>query len=119
MHVVYQYSASETKKSVAPVRTLEFSYIRWFPLKNAVDCIPVEGDMGNSARPVESEKRSDHMFNQYFAPCIKLALYWTPDENSDNDVESSKIANEFGEDSSSPMNPVTVKLLTLTLFFVP
>ena len=96
-----------TKKSVSPVRTPEFSYIRWFPLKNAVDCIPVEGDMGNSARPVESEKRSDHMFNQYFAPCIKLALYWTPDENSDNDVESSKIPNEFGEDSSSPMNPVT------------
>ena len=54
-------------------------YIRWFPLMSPKDCTPIEGDMGYSTRPPESEKVSDNQFNQYFAPCIKLAVIWQPD----------------------------------------
>jgi hypothetical protein len=52
----------------------EPEYIRWFPLKSPDEAIPVEGDMNGSCRPFESEKLSDSMFAEYFAPCIKLAL---------------------------------------------
>ena len=64
------------KEEIAP------AYIRWFPLMSPKACIPIEGDMGLSTRAPESEKTSDHLFSQYFAPCIKLALYWQPDHPS-------------------------------------
>lgn len=54
-------------------------YIRWFPLMSPKDCTPVEGDMGYSTRPPESEKVSDNLFSQYYAPRIKLAIIWQPD----------------------------------------
>lgn len=54
-------------------------YTRWFPLVDPKACTPMEGDMGLSSRPPESEKWSDTDFSQYFTPCIKLALIWSPD----------------------------------------
>jgi hypothetical protein len=56
-------------------------YVRWFPLMSPRVALPVEGDMGLSSRPKESEKLRDNMFQQYFAPCIQLALIWWPDSN--------------------------------------
>lgn len=50
------------------------AYVRWFPLMSPSEAVPIEGDMGKSARPLESEKLHDNMFAEYFAPCIKLAL---------------------------------------------
>ena len=50
------------------------AYVRWFPLMSPSEAIPIEGDMGKSIRPPESEKLTDDMFEEYFAPCIKLAL---------------------------------------------
>lgn len=59
-------------------------YVRWFPLINPKgDSIVVEGDMGYSCRPRETEKESDTLFSQYFSPCIKLALLWRPRETDD------------------------------------
>eukprot|EP00804_Cyclotella_cryptica_P020229 CCRYP_010930-RC/>CCRYP_010930-RC protein AED:0.04 eAED:0.04 QI:95/1/1/1/0.91/0.91/24/65/5640 len=54
------------------------AYIRWFPLTPPSDAIAVEGDMGHSTRPKESEKMKDDMFTEYFTPCIKLALMFKP-----------------------------------------
>jgi hypothetical protein len=58
-------------------------YIRWFPLMDPRMADPVEGDMGLSSRPKESEQLRDNMFEQYFTPCIQLALIWWPDRGSE------------------------------------
>ena len=50
------------------------AYVRWFPLMSPSEAVPIEGDMGKSVRPPESEKLKDNEFAEYFAPCIKLAL---------------------------------------------
>ena len=50
------------------------AYVRWFPLRSPSDAIPIEGDMGKNVRPLESEKITDDKFEEYFQPCIKLAL---------------------------------------------
>lgn len=50
------------------------AYVRWFPLRSPSDAIPIEGDMGKNVRPLESEKVTDDKFEEYFQPCIKLAL---------------------------------------------
>jgi hypothetical protein len=63
-------------------------YLRWFPLMNPRIAVPVEGDMGLSSRPKESEQTRDSMFQQYFAPCIQLALIWWPESNEVNVKES-------------------------------
>lgn len=74
-------------------------YVRWFPLMSPKDSIAVEGDMGLSDRPIESEKISDSMFHQYFAPCIKLALIWWPDHaetgRNQTDVSESPVATMY------------------------
>jgi C2 domain len=63
-------------------------YVRWFPLMSPKDSVPVEGDRGLGWRPRESEKTADDLFKEYFAPCIQLALIWSPDvELSDADAE--------------------------------
>lgn len=56
------------------------AYVRWFPLKSSALAVPVEGDMGQSTRPPDSEKVNDNMFEEYFAPCIKLALLFQPNQ---------------------------------------
>lgn len=77
--------------------TLTLLYIhcsRWFPLTSPSDAIPVEGDMGQSAKPTESEKPRDDMFKEYFQPCIKLALMFKPhsdDTDDDDDTEDRQI----------------------------
>ena len=50
------------------------AYVRWFPLMSPSEAVPIEGDMGKSTRPLESEVLNDSMFTEYFAPCVKLAL---------------------------------------------
>uniref|UniRef100_A0A7S4MN01 C2 domain-containing protein n=1 Tax=Odontella aurita TaxID=265563 RepID=A0A7S4MN01_9STRA len=65
-------------------------YIMWFPLMSPRDCTPTEGDMGLCTRAPESEKTSDHLFGQYFAPCIKLALIWQPDNVYEEQAKSNK-----------------------------
>jgi len=54
-------------------------YMRWFPLMSPIDAVPVEGDLGLSIRPPETEKETDSSFHDYFAPCIQLAIFWLPD----------------------------------------
>ena len=56
------------------------AYVRWFPLMSPALAVPVEGDMGQSTRPHDSEKLKDNMFEEYFAPCIKLALLFKPNQ---------------------------------------
>lgn len=64
---------AEDRNKVNP-QGLPPAYVRWFPLMSPHEAVPVEGDMGKSIRPNESEKLHDDMFSEYFAPCIKLAL---------------------------------------------
>lgn len=75
------------------------AYTRWFPLKDPKDVIPVEGDMGLSYRPPESEKINDNMFKEYFAPCIQLSLLWFPD--TQNSADEGKDINHSIESSDS------------------
>lgn len=91
------------------------AYVRWFPLMNPKETVRVDGDMGLSSRPTESEKVRDNMFAQYFTPCIKLAFIWQPNEDGDggvvrNRLPSSDDANSevfSGSLSYSSASPVT------------
>jgi hypothetical protein len=64
-------------------------YTRWFPLMDPKDVVPVEGDWGLSTRPPESEKSSDSLFKEYFAPCLQLSLLWFPDSDDDSVSEGN------------------------------
>lgn len=55
-------------------------YTRWFPLMSPNDSVPVDGDMGYSYKPEETEQLRDSMFTNYFTPCIKLAFIWQPNQ---------------------------------------
>ena len=91
----YMDSSADSAPSATPM------YVRWFPLMNPKDTDPVEGDMGLSARPPETEKLGDDMFQQYFAPCIQLALMWWPDDrNTDFEVEE-EVPEHHAEGSQS------------------
>ena len=50
-------------------------YIRWFPLKNPKDCIPLEGDLGLSVNS-EPERTNPNDFAHFYTPTIKIALWW-------------------------------------------
>lgn len=65
------------------------AYVRWFPLMNPKEAVAVDGDLGHSGRPFESEQVRDNMFVQYFTPCIKLAFIWQPNEE-DDDADTRK-----------------------------
>lgn len=78
---------------------------RWFPLTSPADANPVEGDMGQSIKPKESEKLRDDMFNEYFAPCIQLALMFKP-HLDDTDRENPQIS------------PIGTRLSTDQYFYV-
>jgi len=67
-HDSQSYCAAESSRT----------YVRWFPLRNPKDCVPVDGDVSLSYFPSESEKSSHEEFKSY-APCIKLAFLWEPD----------------------------------------
>ncbi len=73
----FQESLNKGKVDMTP------SYVRWFPLKSTALAVPVEGDMGQSTRPPDSEKVNDNMFEEYFAPCIKLALLFQPNQQTE------------------------------------
>jgi hypothetical protein len=79
-------------------------YIRWFPLKQPQDEIPVEGDQLFGRQPTESEKIESDQFTEYFTPCVQLGLIWSPDVGRD---EESKDENESGVQSHHP-RPVGV-----------
>ena len=64
----------EEDRNMLNSKGLPPAYVRWFPLNSPSEAIPIEGDMGKSIRPLESEKLNDNEFAEYFAPCIKLAL---------------------------------------------
>jgi hypothetical protein len=82
-------------------------YIRWFPLMSPRVAVPVEGDMGLSNRPQESEKFRDNMFKQYFAPCIQLALIWRPDGilKIEKDIEDEDVELRSGALTLSDPTP--------------
>jgi hypothetical protein len=112
----YLDSFSENAPSTTPM------YVRWFPLMNPKDTDPVEGDMGLSSRPPESEKLGDDMFEQYFAPCIQLALMWWPDDSVAGHTSVHHDASEPQQDVSQSYAPfhgaaeVTEKSLTNNYF---
>ena len=54
-------------------------YMKWFPLEDPKKTRPFIGDRRTSSRPRETEKESDHTFNDYFSPCIQLGLFWNPE----------------------------------------
>ena len=64
-----------------------FQYQRWFPLVAPKDAVPVEGDGGLSFRSPESEQMDEKSFKNYYMPCIELALFWHPDQESLNEEE--------------------------------
>ncbi|KAL3925213.1 MAG: hypothetical protein SGILL_000560 [Bacillariaceae sp.] len=76
------------------------AYTRWFPLMEPRLALPVEGDMGLSARPKECEQRRDNTFQQYFAPCIQLALVWWPDDQTQ---QGNKNVNPRSESCESEL----------------
>jgi C2 domain/SHR-binding domain of vacuolar-sorting associated protein 13 len=63
--------------------------LRWFPL--SLVTARMEGDGGLGVRPPDTEKESDSDFKEYFAPCIQLALFWSPDNGN---VSVNKITND-------------------------
>ena len=85
-------SAQNRQRSIADDEDISGPpmYVRWFPLMSPSTAVPVEGDMGLSSRPTESEQVQDNMFKKYFTPCLQLALIWWPDSNeaSENDSEN-------------------------------
>ena len=90
-------------------------YIRWFPLMSPRVAIPAEGDMGLSYRPKESEKLRDNMFQQYFAPCIQLALIWWPDSNeksfmNEKSEKGSDVDADDGDESDRVSDRVSATL---------
>jgi len=50
-------------------------YVRWFPLKNPKDCIPLEGDLGLSTNS-EPERTDPNLFLHFYTPTLKIALWW-------------------------------------------
>lgn len=87
------------------------TYTRWFPLLDPQLVIPVEGDMGLGARPSEKEHVSDSAFQQYFTPCIQLALMWWPD-NEGGEAD----ANDDGMNSGTFTVPGTAPSLNVSNF---
>jgi hypothetical protein len=86
-------------------------YVRWFPLMSPRVALPVEGDMGLSSRPKESEQLRDNMFQQYFAPCIQLALIWWPDSNEKSAMhEKSEKGSDGDGDSDGDSDLVSAAL---------
>ena len=59
----------------------EGPYTRWFPLRSPDDCVALEGDNGESLKPLESEKLTDREFDDFYTTCIKLKLTWEPFSN--------------------------------------
>jgi hypothetical protein len=90
-------------------------YVRWFPLMEPRMAEPVTGDMGLSSRPKESEKIRDNMFEQYFTPCMQLALIWWPDKkDSSNDGSGSKMSVNLSNSISSHRSAPILKHTTTT-----
>ena len=85
-------SGSEPVPDTSIPKKPEATYKRWFPLMTPTDVVPVEGDLGLSYRPRETEKASDNCFHEYFAPCILLALSWLPD--SENTLQVGNIESD-------------------------
>jgi hypothetical protein len=74
-------------------------YVRWFPLISPKDAVSVDGDMGNSCKPLEREQLQDSLFANYFTPCIKLALVWQPNQEQSVSVTSpSETDDQYLED---------------------
>jgi hypothetical protein len=86
----------EESRSSSPSNPTTPKYVRWFPLLSPKDAVPVEGDRGLRLRPPESEKKSDDLFHEYFAPCIQLSISWWPD------VEAGGPSNEKSDESRIP-----------------
>ena len=82
-------SASETYSVNVNSSPSPLVYEKWFLLTDPKVAVPVEGDRGLSLRSPESEKDSDVLFNEYFAPSIHLALIWLPD-TEDNSLDDDK-----------------------------
>ena len=88
-------------------------YVRWFPLLQPSEVVPVEGDLGTSLRPPESEKKSDTAFSEYFAPCIQLGIIWIPDSDDKmtDDVESNRALSRIDRHPSHLTGPRVSKYL--------
>jgi hypothetical protein len=86
----------EESRSTSPANPTTPMYVRWFPLLSPKDAVPVEGDRGLRLRPPESEKKSDDLFHEYFAPCIQLSISWWPD------VEAGGPSNDQSDERSIP-----------------
>jgi hypothetical protein len=86
--VVY-LSLGATISCILDCEETRLQLLRWFPL--STDTTRMEGDGGHNVRPPDTEKTSDNEFKEYFAPCIQLALFWSPDQ-------SSVYANETADD---------------------
>jgi hypothetical protein len=67
-------------------------YIRWFPLMNPRETVPVDGDMGFSGRPLDTEEETETIFSRQVLPCIKLALIWRP-RDAETDVDFHEVAS--------------------------
>jgi hypothetical protein len=77
------------------------AYVRWFPLMNPKDTVAVDGDLGHSSRPFESEQIRDNMFVQYFTPCVKLALIWQPNEDGNDDENGVRNRRQVATDANA------------------
>ena len=86
----------QTESDTMPIVPM---YVRWFPLMSPKDSVAVDGDMGNSFKPLETEQLRDSSFTHYFTPCIKLALIWQPDQE---ETASGARPPEM-EDQKSPL----------------
>lgn len=60
-------------------------FSRWFPLSSPRG-VHVEGDRAKTHQS-DTEKVSDSDFQEYFAPCIQLAIIWSPDVDDDIKTE--------------------------------
>jgi hypothetical protein len=85
------------------------TYVRWFPLAEPKDTIPVDGDLGLSSRPLETEKTSDCLFREYFQPVLKLQLIWLADDEESQADEQHVSCHESMLQGSAGWEPVATE----------
>ena len=70
------------------------SYVRWFPLSDPKWTDSGDIDICDSHKTVVTEKKDSNCFDMNYTKCIKLAMWWTKDEEntfkfSNNPIDAS------------------------------
>lgn len=75
VHIPLSNAIEATYHDTHKIKSSKRIYVRWFPLKNPKDCIPLEGDLGLSTNS-EPERMDPNRFTNFYTPSIKIAIWW-------------------------------------------